>query len=186
MGSKLYSANRKSTNSLGHSAIANPHISFVCQSANCKSANFYDRSANCKCTEFKKKFCTTLSQNSPKSHLFKRFFLLCTNLNQSIKCHSCKQKKYVLFVDLQKFKSANHKKIVQYLQIANSQVPHLRRVCKSIKFKFYQIKVRKFADLRILFEECPPLMHIQSFLSKICKNIISFTGEVSQHSYKRN
>jgi hypothetical protein len=36
---------RKSANSWAHSAIANPQISVVCQSANCKSANFHDKSA---------------------------------------------------------------------------------------------------------------------------------------------
>jgi hypothetical protein len=39
----LQSANRKSTNSWAHSTIANPQISYFCQSAHRKSANCYDK-----------------------------------------------------------------------------------------------------------------------------------------------
>ncbi len=65
------------------------------------------------------------------------------------------------------FKSANHKKIV--LKIA-----HLWKVCKSIKF--FKSENLRICDLRNLFAEHPPLMHLQ-----FCRNIISFTREVAQH-----
>ncbi len=50
------------------------------------------------------KYCTSLSQNNPKSCLL-NYFLFCTNLIQSIKCSICKDKKYV-FAHLQKFEIA--------------------------------------------------------------------------------
>ncbi len=65
-------ANRKSANSWAHSAIARPQISYVWQSANRKSANFYDQSANHKSATFYK-ILHTLSQNSPTIRLSKRF-----------------------------------------------------------------------------------------------------------------
>ncbi len=95
--SKLKTQMRKC---FGSFAIANPQ-SQVCQSAYRKSANFYDYFANRK-SATSTKYCIT--QNSPISRLFKRFFII--DLNQSITCYICKEKKiqYLhVFAYLRKF-----------------------------------------------------------------------------------
>jgi len=56
--------------------ITNTEMSYVCQSPNCKSENFYDNTQIVNQKIFTE-YCTTLSQTSPKSPL--NSFSLCTN-----------------------------------------------------------------------------------------------------------
>jgi hypothetical protein len=106
--------NRKSVNSWAYSAITNPQISYVCQSTNGKSANFYYnlQIAN---PQVSTKYCTTLSQKSPKSRLFS-WFLLCTNF-KSIMQYLYGEKVCICG----RFKSANHKKRVRKSQITTGR-----------------------------------------------------------------
>jgi len=55
--------------SLAHSAIANPQISYVCQSANRKSENFHNSPQVANSQNLQ-------TQNSPKNRLFKMTALL--------------------------------------------------------------------------------------------------------------
>jgi hypothetical protein len=63
---RLKSANRKSANSWSHSAIANPKLSEVCQSANRKRAHFHDLSANRKTFNFYTILHNSVSKSSEK------------------------------------------------------------------------------------------------------------------------
>ncbi len=66
------------------------------------------------------KYCTTLSQNSPKCRLYKRIFIM-NKFNWSFICYICKEKGYVL-ADVRKF------------QVRKSQIrkgSHLRKGRKS-------------------------------------------------------
>ncbi len=83
-----------------YSAIANPQISYVDQSANPQISIFNPQIA---ILNIYTKRCTTLSLNSPKTPLFKQFFLLCKNLNQSIILYARREKILYVFADLLKF-----------------------------------------------------------------------------------
>ncbi len=61
------STNRKSANSWAHSAIANPQISQVCQSADSKSQ--IRKLLFLIGKSISTRYCTALYQNSPKSRL---------------------------------------------------------------------------------------------------------------------
>jgi|688.fasta_scaffold590232_1 hypothetical protein len=76
---------------------------------------------------------STSKQQSQKSSLFK-------NLNWSVICYICKERKYVV-VDLQKFESANHKKD----WVLKSQKCH---ICGRFA-KFQQINNFKSSNVRI-------------------------------------
>ncbi len=125
------------------------------------------------------KYCTTASQNSSNSHIFKLIFLFCTYLNLLIIYYIFKETKSV-FVDLLKFWSAkklgpaNRKPTNYNLQITKKTGP---ATCKFTKcdicgtsanlFKSANLRI---CDLRSLFTD--PLPLIDS--SQIGKNIKSF------------
>jgi hypothetical protein len=72
----------------------------------------------------------TLSQNSPKSRLCKRFFVYKFDLDEI--CYICEEKMYV-FADLKKFLVRKSQKDWAR-KSQNRQVPHLQKVRKSNKF----------------------------------------------------
>ncbi len=82
------------------------------------------------------KYCKTMSQNSPKSRLFKMIFGFCKNLNQIVHDVFVRRKSKYLRT-CRSFKSANYKKD-QVRKSQTCKLPHLRRVHKS----------NHFADLR--------------------------------------
>jgi hypothetical protein len=91
-------ANRKSAKSWAQSAIVNQQ-NLRCASSHIENPQIF--MINPQILQFlQNKYCTTLSQNSPKIRLCKRSSW--TNLNWSIVCYICQERKCVL-ADLRKF-----------------------------------------------------------------------------------
>jgi hypothetical protein len=136
---------------LGSSAIANPQISQICQSANRKSANFLLLI----CKSQIRKFLHSTAQLCLKTVLKDVLlpdFLLRTSFNKSIIGDICKERNDA-FEDLRKLKSPNHKTWVRKSQIRKGS--HLRKVHKSNKlFKFANLRI---CDLQNLFTDRSPL-----------------------------
>ncbi len=98
------------------------------------------------------KYCTALSQSSPKSRLFIRFY--CVQILSRALYSTFVRRKSMYLLTCGSFKSATHKKV----RSANrkSAKSNLRKVRKSSKL-FRSAKLR-ICDLRNLFPDLPPLV----------------------------
>ncbi len=116
-------------NSWAHSTSANPQIAQLCQFANPQIFIIKPQIST--------KYCTTMSQNSPKNRLFIQF-LLRTNFNQSIICYSIFVKRKSLYLRtcgsfqflITKKTGPQIRKMSHFWQKV-SKMSHLRKVRKS-------------------------------------------------------